>query len=180
MAGGSLVSAAAPSFLALAVAQVPLWIGVAVLVAAGVGAAGVWSVPGTQTRIVARALAGAPAAWVVGMPVIGVASGVSWAACLSRRSFAGSRPDRCPGAHESASPPEPSLGHVSFPSRLHWREERHYAGRTSLCGDSRDPAVATAPRRPHRQVRRRSAEEEDGERDGDGGMTTERERSAPE
>lgn len=78
VAGGSLASAAAPSFLALAVAQVPLWIGVAVLVAAGVGAAGVWSVPGTQTRIVARALAGAPAAWVVGMPVIGLAAGVSW------------------------------------------------------------------------------------------------------
>jgi DHA1 family inner membrane transport protein len=75
---GSLASAVAPSFFALAVAQVPLWIGVAVLVAAGVGAAGVWSAPGAQSRIVARALAGAPAAWVVGMPVIGIAAGVSW------------------------------------------------------------------------------------------------------
>jgi DHA1 family inner membrane transport protein len=75
---GSLASAAAPSFLALALGQLPLWIGVAGLVAGGVGAAGVWSTPEARGRIVARALAGAPAAWVVGMPVIGLVSGASW------------------------------------------------------------------------------------------------------
>ena len=62
----------------LALAQVPLWIGVAVLVAAGVGAAGSWSTPDTRSRVVARALAGAPAAWIVGMPVIGLVGGISW------------------------------------------------------------------------------------------------------
>jgi hypothetical protein len=46
VAGGSLASAAAPSFVVLALAQVPLWIGVAVLVVGGVGAAGSWSAPG--------------------------------------------------------------------------------------------------------------------------------------
>lgn len=78
VAGGSLASAAAPSFLALALGQLPLWIGVAGLVAGGVGAAGVWSTPEVRGRVVARALAGAPAAWVVGMPLIGLVAGTSW------------------------------------------------------------------------------------------------------
>lgn len=75
---GSVASAAAPSFVVLALAQVPLWIGVAVLVAGGVGAAGSWSEPESRNRVVARALAGAPAAWVVGMPAIGLVAGGSW------------------------------------------------------------------------------------------------------
>lgn len=101
---GSLASAAAPSFFVLAVAQVPLWIGVAVLVAGGVGAAGAWSAPGAQSRVVARALAGAPAAWVVGMPAIGSVADASWrlaflavplpAAVLTIAVALASRPDR--------------------------------------------------------------------------------------
>jgi predicted MFS family arabinose efflux permease len=75
---GSVASAAAPSFVVLALAQVPLWIGIAVLVAGGVGAAGVWSAPAARSRVVARALAGAPAAWIVGMPTIGLVTGTSW------------------------------------------------------------------------------------------------------
>jgi DHA1 family inner membrane transport protein len=78
VAGGSLLSALAPSFFVLACAQVPLWVGVAGLVAAGIGAAGAWSEPEERSRVVARALAGAPAAWVVGMPVIGVVADTSW------------------------------------------------------------------------------------------------------
>jgi predicted MFS family arabinose efflux permease len=75
---GSIASAAAPSFVVLALAQVPAWIGVAVLVAGGIGAAGSWSAPEARSHVVARALAGAPAAWVVGMPVIGLVTDVSW------------------------------------------------------------------------------------------------------
>lgn len=78
VAVGSLASAAAPSFVTLALAQLPLWIGVAGLVAAGIGAAGVWSPPEMRAKVVARALAGAPAAWVVGMPVIGLVADTSW------------------------------------------------------------------------------------------------------
>lgn len=78
VAAGSLASAAAPSFVALAFAQVPLWIGVAVLVAGGIGAAGSWSAPESRGRVVAFALAGAPAAWVVGMPAIGIVAEVNW------------------------------------------------------------------------------------------------------
>jgi DHA1 family inner membrane transport protein len=68
VAAGSVASAAAPSFVALAAAQVPLWIGVAVLVAGGIGAAGSWSEPQERGKLVARSLAGAPAAWIVGRP----------------------------------------------------------------------------------------------------------------
>jgi MFS transporter, DHA1 family, inner membrane transport protein len=78
IATGSVVSALAPSFIVLALAQVPLWIGVAGLVAAGIGAAGAWSEPEMRSRVVARALAGAPAAWVIGMPTIGAVADVSW------------------------------------------------------------------------------------------------------
>jgi predicted MFS family arabinose efflux permease len=62
----------------LGIAQVPLWIGVAVLVAGGIGAAGSWTAPELRSRVVARALAGAPAAWVIGMPAIGLVTEVSW------------------------------------------------------------------------------------------------------
>ena len=78
VAVGSVASALAPSFVVLALAQLPLWIGVAGLVAAGIGAAGAWSAPAARSRVVARALAGAPAAWVIGMPVIGAVADVSW------------------------------------------------------------------------------------------------------
>jgi MFS transporter, DHA1 family, inner membrane transport protein len=75
---GSVASAVAPSFQALAIAQVPLWIGVATLVAGGIGAAGAWSAPEERTRLVARSLAGAPAAWIVGMPTIGWVAETDW------------------------------------------------------------------------------------------------------
>ncbi|HJQ73469.1 MAG TPA: MFS transporter [Gaiellaceae bacterium] len=75
---GSLASAVAPSFVALAIAQVPLWIGVATLVAGGIGAAGAWSAPEERSRLVARSLAGAPAAWIVGMPTIGWVAETDW------------------------------------------------------------------------------------------------------
>jgi MFS transporter, DHA1 family, inner membrane transport protein len=78
VAVGSVASAVAPSFQALAIAQVPLWVGVATLVAGGIGAAGSWSAPEERTRLVARSLAGAPAAWIVGMPTIGWVAETNW------------------------------------------------------------------------------------------------------
>jgi MFS transporter, DHA1 family, inner membrane transport protein len=78
VAVGSVASAAASSFQVLAIAQVPLWIGVATLVAGGIGAAGSWSAPEERARLVARSLAGAPAAWIVGMPTIGWVAETDW------------------------------------------------------------------------------------------------------
>ena len=78
LAAGSLASAVAPTFELLALAQVPMWGGIAMLVAAGVAATASWSTPEERTKIVSRALAGAPAAWIVGMPVIGLVASLHW------------------------------------------------------------------------------------------------------
>ncbi|MCZ7588234.1 MAG: MFS transporter [Gaiella sp.] len=78
LAVGSVASAAAPTFALLALAQVPMWGGIAILLAAGVAAAAAWSEPGRRTRVVAHALAGPPAAWIVGMPVIGLVAEAHW------------------------------------------------------------------------------------------------------
>ena len=78
LALGSLASAAAPSFALLAVAQVPMWAGIATLLAAGIAGMAAWSAPEERTRVVARALAGPPAAWIAGMPLIGVVAEVHW------------------------------------------------------------------------------------------------------
>ena len=78
LALGSIASAFAPTFAVLAAAQVPAWAGVATLIAAGVAATASWSEPESRTRVVAHALAGAPAAWIVGMPLIGIVAEVNW------------------------------------------------------------------------------------------------------
>jgi DHA1 family inner membrane transport protein len=78
VAVGSVASAVATSFVGLAIAQVPLWIGISTLVAGGIGAAGAWSTREDRTRLVARSLAGAPAAWIVGMPTIGWVAEADW------------------------------------------------------------------------------------------------------
>jgi MFS transporter, DHA1 family, inner membrane transport protein len=75
---GALASAGANSFFTLALGQLPLWIGVAALVAGGIGAAGAWTAPDNRGPVAARALAGAPAAWIVGMPLIGLVADISW------------------------------------------------------------------------------------------------------
>lgn len=78
LAFGSVASAAAPTFELLALAQVPMWAGIATLIAAGVAAAAAWSEPEHRTRVVAHALAGPPAAWIAGMPVIGLVAEIHW------------------------------------------------------------------------------------------------------
>jgi predicted MFS family arabinose efflux permease len=78
LALGSLASAVAPTLPLLAVAQVPMWAGVAMLIAAGLAAAASWSDEAERGRVVSRALAGAPVAWIVGMPLIGAVASVDW------------------------------------------------------------------------------------------------------
>src|SRR5262249_14044692 len=75
---GSLASAAAPSFELLALAQVPVGIAVAVLTTAGTLAAAEWVSPELRTRTLSWTLVGQPAAWIVGMPLIGLVDERSW------------------------------------------------------------------------------------------------------
>jgi len=78
LAAGSAASAAAPSFAALAVAQVVIGSGVAIVVAAGSAAAAEWTAPEHRTRVLSWALMGQPASWIVGMPLVGLLGGTSW------------------------------------------------------------------------------------------------------
>jgi MFS transporter, DHA1 family, inner membrane transport protein len=78
LAAGSLLSAAAPSFAVLGVAQVLIGLAVAVLVSAGAAAAGEWTPPEDTARVLARTLMGPALAWVVGMPLVGLVAETSW------------------------------------------------------------------------------------------------------
>jgi predicted MFS family arabinose efflux permease len=81
VAAGSALSAAAPSFALLAVAQGVAGIGIGVLVAVGIAAAGEWPPAAEERpRVLAWAIAGMPAAWIAGMPVVGAVANVSWRA----------------------------------------------------------------------------------------------------
>jgi len=77
---GSALSAAAPSFALLAAAQGVAGIGVGLLVAVGIAAAGTWPAAGERPGVLAWAIAGMPAAWISGMPVVGAVAGISWRA----------------------------------------------------------------------------------------------------
>jgi MFS transporter, DHA1 family, inner membrane transport protein len=78
LALGSILSAVAPTFEVFVLAQVPIGVAVAVLVSAGAAAAGEWAAPGRQTRLLSSTLLGPPTAWVIGMPLVGIAAEKSW------------------------------------------------------------------------------------------------------
>jgi DHA1 family inner membrane transport protein len=75
---GSAMSAAAPAFAVLAAAQGVLGIGIGLLVAVGIAAAGEWPEPARRAHVLAWAIAGMPAAWIAGMPVVGAVASVDW------------------------------------------------------------------------------------------------------
>lgn len=78
LAAGSLASAAAPSYLVLAAAQIPIGLAVALYVTAGTIASASWVAPELRTRVLSWALVGQPAAWIVGMPLSGIVGEWSW------------------------------------------------------------------------------------------------------
>jgi predicted MFS family arabinose efflux permease len=78
VAAGAALSLVARTVSLLVVAQAVTGAASAILVSAGVAAAAAWSDGADRGRIVAWALVGAPAAWVVAMPVIGVVAATSW------------------------------------------------------------------------------------------------------
>src|SRR3954447_19529384 len=78
LATSAVLSAIAPSLLVLGAAQVACGVGATVVVAAGVAATTQWAAPGRRMRVLAWALAGQPAAWVVGMPSLGLLASLNW------------------------------------------------------------------------------------------------------
>jgi predicted MFS family arabinose efflux permease len=71
LALASAASATAPTFEVLALAQVLLGLSVAALLIGGTVAAAEWVPQQHRTRVLSWALIGPPAAWIVGMPLIG-------------------------------------------------------------------------------------------------------------
>jgi DHA1 family inner membrane transport protein len=78
LALGSLASAAAPSIGVLAAAQVPVGAGIAILTTAGTLAAAEWVPSERRAATLSWALIGQPAAWIIGMPLLGAAGERSW------------------------------------------------------------------------------------------------------
>jgi predicted MFS family arabinose efflux permease len=78
LAVGVLTSAVAPAFFVLALAQVPIGIALAVLVTAGVAGVAEWVVPDERTRVLSWTLVGQPAAWILGMPIVGIVGELDW------------------------------------------------------------------------------------------------------
>ena len=78
LALASVVSAAAPSFAVLAVGQALLGVSVAALLVGGTVAAAEWVPREHRTRVLSWALVGPPAAWIVGMPLIGAVGEIDW------------------------------------------------------------------------------------------------------
>src|SRR5690348_6425816 len=71
IAVASIASAGAPNFAVLAVAQLIVGAGVAALVAAATTAAAVWVPEEHRAKVLSWTLIGQPAAWIVGMPLLG-------------------------------------------------------------------------------------------------------------
>lgn len=78
LAAGAALSSLAQGLALLAVGQALGGAASTVLVATGASAAAVWSDDQHRGRVLAWALAGAPAAWVVAMPLIGIVASTAW------------------------------------------------------------------------------------------------------
>ena len=78
IAASSAISAVAPDFAVIALAQVGIGIGVGVSYTAAIAAVADWTTPADRSRVLAVALLGPPIAWIVGMPLSGLVGEASW------------------------------------------------------------------------------------------------------
>jgi predicted MFS family arabinose efflux permease len=78
MAAASALSAAAPSFAVLAFAQALLGVAVGILLSAGIAGVTAWIPIERRADALSAAFSGQAIAWLVGMPIVGAAAGVSW------------------------------------------------------------------------------------------------------
>jgi predicted MFS family arabinose efflux permease len=110
LAVGSIACAAAPSLAWLAAAQVPIGVGIALLLGGALAASDRWSGSGSGSRLLSWTLLGQPVAWIVGMPVVGAIAGRDWrlawlAVPLVSAAVAGLALTR----HRGADAPEPGI-----------------------------------------------------------------------
>lgn len=109
LAAGSLASAAAPTFGLLVLAQAPVGAGVALVTTAGVVAAAEWVPEAYRSRALSWALTGQPAAWIVGMPLVGaVGEAASWRLAFLLLPFAAALVAGLALARRAGEPPRPA------------------------------------------------------------------------
>jgi predicted MFS family arabinose efflux permease/ketosteroid isomerase-like protein len=119
LGAGSVASAMAPDIAVLAAGQTAIGAGSAGLLTAGIAAAARWPAEHERRSVLTWAIVGQPAAWVVGMPLIGVVAEASWrltwvalpaaaalVALVSLRNRPAERPDVAPARTE----PRASIG----------------------------------------------------------------------
>jgi predicted MFS family arabinose efflux permease len=78
LALASIASSLAPSFGVLALAQALLGVSVSAMLVGGTVAAAEWVPAEHRTRVLSWALVGPPAAWIVGMPLVGAIGEIDW------------------------------------------------------------------------------------------------------
>jgi predicted MFS family arabinose efflux permease len=78
MALAAGLAAASPSFAVLALSQALLGIAIGVLLSCGIAGATAWIPPARRADALSAVLSGQAAAWLVGMPVVGLVGEVSW------------------------------------------------------------------------------------------------------
>jgi DHA1 family inner membrane transport protein len=143
LAVASIASAAAPTFALLALAQLPVGVAVAVLTTAGTLAAAEWVTPELRTCALSWALVGQPAAWIVGMPLVGALGERSWrygwlalplAAAVAAGILVASRAGQPPARLRPARPHGPPRPHARALAGVRAARERRLGGNARLRG----------------------------------------------
>ena len=83
MIGALAAGAAAPTFTLLLVAQVFLGAGVSMVISGSLAAAAEWPEARDRARVLTITIVGPAAAWIVGIPLVGLASDLSWRAGMA-------------------------------------------------------------------------------------------------
>lgn len=104
---GAVAAAAAPTFTVLCLAQVPVGVGVAVVTTAGIVAAAEWAPVEQRARVLSWALVGQPAAWIVGMPLVGVLGEHSWRYAVVSLPLAAALASGAAVLRRASDPPSP-------------------------------------------------------------------------
>jgi predicted MFS family arabinose efflux permease len=122
---GSLMSAAASGLAVLAAAQILLGVGIAAVVAPGTAAAAAWVPAERRTDVLSWALIGQPAAWIVGMPLVGALGEVDWRLGWIALPFAVSLLAagllwRRPGGPPEPAPEAGLISALAFPAVGRW------------------------------------------------------------
>jgi MFS transporter, DHA1 family, inner membrane transport protein len=78
LAIASVLTAAAPGFVAIVLAQALVGAGIGLSYSVAVAAVGEWSSASERSRVLSISLLGPPLAWVVGMPIVGLVGEWSW------------------------------------------------------------------------------------------------------